>query len=140
MKQLLIAMLSFATLACVTGYNPRFDFNEIQVVNLSAATINDVRVVFVGSPKTLGCDEVAKHAMCADRFGRRFYPQQVIELSWTHTDGSRKSDIFSPLIPATYFTAFPLRIVMEVNANGSVKAFYEQDEPGRGDGSLFTVS
>ena len=140
MKQLLIAMLSFATLACVTGYNPRFDFNEIQVVNLSAATINDVRVVFVGSPKTLGCDEVAKHAMCADRFSKRLYPQQGIELSWIHADGSRKSDIFSPLIPATYNNAFPLRIVMEVNANGSVKAFYEQDEPGRGDGSLFTVS
>jgi hypothetical protein len=140
MKQLLIAMLSFSTLACVTGYNPRFDFNEIQVVNLSTATIRDVRVVFVGSPKTLGCDEVAKHAMCADRFGRRFYPQQGIELSWTHTDGSRKSEIFSPQIPVTYFTAFPLRIVMEVNANGSVKAFYEQDEPGRDGDSLFTVS
>jgi hypothetical protein len=134
MKQLLIAILSFSAFACVTGYNPRYYFNEIQVVNLSAAMIEDVRVVFVGSSKTLGCDEVVKHAMCADRFGRRFYPQQGIELSWTHTDGSRKSDIFSPLIPVTYITAFPLRIVMEINVNGSVKAFYEQDEPSR-DGS-----
>ncbi len=139
MKQLLIAMLSFLTLACVTGYNPRFYFNEIQVVNLSTATIEDVRVIFVGSSKALGCAEVAKHAMCADRFGRRLYPQQGIELSWTHTDGSLKSGIFSPLIPATYNSAFALRIVMEVNANGSVKAFYEQDEPGRDGSRIFHI-
>lgn len=139
MKQMLIAMLSFSTLACVTGYNPRFHFNEIQVVNLSTGMIEDVGVVFVGSPKTLGCDEVARHAMCADRFGRRYYPQQGIELSWTHTDGSRRSDIFSPLIPATYNAAFPLRIVIEVNANGSAKAFYEQDEPNRGGSSIFHI-
>ena len=50
MKKLLMVMLSLSTLACVTGYNPRFYFNEIQVVNLSTAMIADVRVGFVGSP------------------------------------------------------------------------------------------
>lgn len=130
MKKHLIVLLSLSALACATGYNPRYYFNEVQVVNLSTGMIADVRVGFVGSPKTLDCDEVAKFAMCADRFNRRFYPQQGIELSWTHTDGSRKSDLFSPAIPVTYNPVFALRIVMEVNADGSVKPFYEQEEPG----------
>ena len=130
MKKLLIVLLSLSALACATGYNPRYSFNEFQVVNLSAGIIADVRVGFVGSPRTLACDEVAKFAMCADRFSKRFYPQQGIELSWTHTDGSRKSDLFSPAIPVTFNAVFPLRIVMEVNADGSVKPFYEQEEPG----------
>jgi hypothetical protein len=124
-------MLSLSTLACVTGYNPRFSFNEVQVVNLTTAMIADVRVDFVGSPKTLACDEVAKYAMCADRFSKRFYPQQGIELSWTHTDGGRRSDLFTPAIPVTFNAVFPLRIVMEINADGSVKPFYEQEEPSR---------
>ncbi len=51
-----------------------------------------------------------------------------IELSWTHTDGSRKSDSFAPAISVTYNSVFALRIVMEINADGSVKPFYEQDE------------
>jgi len=131
MKKHLIVLLSLSTLACATGYNPRYYFNEVQVVNLSMGMIADVRVGFVGSPRTLACDEVAKFAMCADRFNRRFYPQEGIELSWTHTDGSRKSDLFSPAIPVTYNPVFALRIVMEVNADGSVKPFYEQEEPGR---------
>jgi hypothetical protein len=91
--------------------------------------ITDVAVRVADSPKTLACEEVAKNAMCADRFVKHPYPQQGIELSWTHTDGSRKSDSFAPAIPVTYNSAFPLRIVMEVNADGSVKPFYEQDEP-----------
>lgn len=119
------------TTACVTGYNPRYYINEVQVVNLSKAMIATVRVVIVDSPRNLGCDEVVKNAMCADRFPKRIYPQQGIQLSWTHTDGSQKSGLFAPAIPVTYNAVFPLRIVMEINTDGSVKAFYEQDEPGR---------
>ena len=130
MKKHLIVWLSLSALACATGYNPTFYFKEVQVVNLSAGMIADIRVGFVGSSWTLACDEVARNAMCADLFGRRLYPQQGIELSWTHTDGSRKSGLFTPAIPVTFNSSFALRIVMLVNADGSVKLFYEQDEPG----------
>jgi len=130
MKKFLVVMLSLSVLACATGYNPRYYFNQVQVVNLSTGMIADVRVGFVGSPWTLACDEVAKFAMCADLFGKRLYPQQGIELSWTHTDGSRKSDLFAPAVPVTFSAAFPLRIMMEINADGSVKPFYEQETPG----------
>ena len=130
MKNYLIVLLSLSTLACASGYNPRYYFNQVQAVNLTTATITDVSVNFVGSPKAMACDEVAKNAMCADLFGKLLYPQQGIELSWTHTDGSRKSELFSPAIPVTLRSAFPLRIMMLINADGSVKAFYEQEEPG----------
>ena len=124
-------ILSLSTLACATGYNPRYYFNEVQAVNLTSAMITDVAVSVADSPKTLACEEVAKNAMCADRFAKRLYPQQGIKLSWTHTDGSRKSDSFAPAIPVTYNSVFALSIVMEINADGSVKPFYEQDEPSR---------
>lgn len=130
MKNYLVVLLSLSALACASGYNPRYYFNQVQAVNLTTATITDVSVNFVGSPKALACDEVAKNAMCADLFGRLLYPQQGIELSWTHTDGNRKSEVFSPAVPVTFSSGFPLRIMMLINADGSVKAFYEQEEPG----------
>ncbi len=68
--------------------------------------------------------------MCDDYFGKRRLPQQGVELSWTHPDGSRKSEVLNPNIPVTYNPAFPLRIVMEIREDGSVKPFYEQEEPG----------
>jgi len=37
----------------------------------------------------------------------------------------------NPSVPVHGLTSFPLRVVMELSEDGSVKAFYEQDEPGR---------
>lgn len=118
--------------ACATGYNPRYYFNEVQVVNLAGATIEDVSLRVNESRITLACSEVLKFAMCHDRFGRRYYPQQGIELSWTHKDGSRRSEFANPHVPVFFPRSFPLRIVLEIAEDGSVKTFYEQDEPGRG--------
>lgn len=127
MKKLIILLSSFAIAACVTGYNPTYRFNEIQVVNLSGSTIEDVSVRVVDSEKALSCDEVAKNAICNDHFGGRRFPQQGIELSWTHPDGNRKSEVLTPKIPVTLQSAIPLRIIMEINEDGSVNPFFEQE-------------
>ncbi len=135
MKQLSVLFLSILTAACVTGYNPNYWFNEVQVVNLSGATITDVKVRVVNSTKSYSCEEVAQFALCQDYFGKRRYPQQGIELSWTHPDGGSKSELLGASIPAYFSAAFPLRIVMEIAEDGSVKIFYEQEEPD-GDRSI----
>ena len=129
-KKLSVLFLSILTAACVTGYKPDYRFNEVQVVNLSSATITDVKLRVIDTKKSKNCDEVAKFAMCRDYFSKRWYPQQGIELSWTHPDGSSKSELLGASIPVYYSPAFPLRIVMEILEDGSVKLFYEQEEPG----------
>jgi len=131
MKKLIIVLSTIAIAACVTGYDPSYRFNEIQVLNLSGSTIEDVNVRVIDSEKALSCDKVAKNAICDDRFGTRRFPQQGIELSWTHPDGNRKSEVLTPKIPITLQPVIPLRIVMEVNEDGSVNPFFEQDSRGR---------
>ncbi len=131
MKKISVLLMSFITTACVTGYNPSYWFNEVQVVNLSGATITDVKVRVVDTTKSYSCEEVAQFALCRDYFGKRRYPQQGIELSWTHPDGSGKSELLGASIAAYFSTVFPLRIVMEILEDGSVTIFYEQEEPGR---------
>jgi len=137
MKKIIVLLMSFITTACVTGYNPNYWFNEVQVVNLSGATITDVKVRVVDTSKSYSCEEVAQFAMCRDYFGRRRYPQQGIELSWTHPDGSSKSELLGAHIAAYFIAGLPLRIVMEILEDGSVKIFYEQEE-GRGDSFMMS--
>ena len=132
MKCITVIALALGTVACALGYNPRFYVNEVMAVNLTSAEISDVTIDVIESPKMLECEEVAKNAVCADRFTRLVYPQLGVEVSWTHTDGSRKTASAAPTVPVTFVTAFPIRIVMEINADGSMKTFYEQDEPDRG--------
>ena len=138
MKKISVLLMSFIIAACVTAYNPNYWFNEVQVVNLSGSTITDVKVRVVGSTKSYSCEEVAQFALCQDYFGKRRYPQQGIELSWTHPDGSGKAETVGARIPAYFGTAFPLRIVMEIVEDGSVKTFYEQEEPDRGGSIMIT--
>ena len=127
MKKLSILLPSVLIVACMTGYNPTYYFDGIQVANLSGAAISNVNLSITGSDKTLSCDEVAKNALCHDRFGKRRYPQQVIELSWTHGDGSQKSQQLTPPVPAYYSPGRPLRLMLEINEDGSVKPFFEQN-------------
>ncbi len=127
MKILSILLLSVLIVACATGYNPTYYFDGIQVANLSGAAISNVNLSITGSDKTLSCDEVAKNALCHDRFGSHRYPQQVIELSWTRGDGSQKSQQLTPPIPAYYSLGRPLRLMLEINEDGSVKPFFEQN-------------
>jgi hypothetical protein len=130
MKTPAILLAGLMSAACVSGgYNPTYRFNQLQVVNLTGASVRNVEAHVLESEKTIRCDEVNNNGICNERFGSRRYPQQGVRLSWTHTDGSSKSEVFNPSIPVTYFNSFPLRIVMEIGADATVKAFYEQDEP-----------
>lgn len=127
MKKLSILLLSFASLACATGYAPNYIFNEIQVINLSNATITDVNLRIKGSDKTLNCDVVAKNALCQAHFGKRRYPQQEIELSWSDAGGSKKSQQLTPAIAAYYGTGAPLQLIVEINEDGSAKPMIKQE-------------
>lgn len=136
MKHLILTLCCLAATGCANwGYNPIYRYNEVLAVNLAGATIGDVRIAVLGTDKSFGCDSVNKAAMCRDYFPDRRYPGAGIELSWTHVDGSRKAETVNPHVPAYFPSAFPLRVVMEINPDGSVESFYEQDE--RGDGPMF---
>ncbi len=132
MYKLIALAICFLISSCASVQSPRYFFDEVQVVNLAGSDIRDINLRVLGSSKTLNCDKVANYVMCHDRFGRIRYPYQGLELSWTHVDGSRKSDMPNPRVPAYYTSAFPLRIIMEIAQDGSVKAFYRQREPEGG--------
>ena len=122
---------------CATGsYSPFYFYNEVHVHNLSGGSIADVNVVVGQNGRSFYCDQVNQNALCDDRFGKRRYYQDGIELSWTHPDGSRKTETMNPNIPIYFVSGVPLRVIIEVLEDGSVKPYFEQDEPGR-DGGVF---
>ena len=129
MKKLTLLLLALTSVACATGYNPDYYYNEIQVANLTGATITQVNLQVGGTDRTLSCDEVLKNALCADRFSKRSYPQQLLDLSWIHGDGQQMSQQVAPKIPVYFGPAFPLRIMLEISENGTVKAYFEQEAP-----------
>ena len=128
MKKISIVLVSFLSVACASnGYNPSYIFNQLQVVNLTESTITDVSLEIGGSDRSAKCDEVAKNAICNKNFGKRRYPQQVNVISWTDGGGTPRSQQVSPKIAAYYDVPLPLRLVIEIHEDGSVKPIIEQD-------------
>jgi hypothetical protein len=114
--------------ACATGYNPRFYYGNIEVANLSGAEIRNVEVQVGVNGRNLRCDSVAKNALCQERFGKRPYPQQDgIRLSWQDGEGNSQSQQMIPTIPATMNQGTALRVMMDIAEDGSVKAYFKQD-------------
>jgi len=128
MKTLLI-MLSCLTLgACAGGYHPRYYYSNIEVANLSGGAITNVEVQVGADGRNLRCEAVAKNALCQERFGKRPYPEQDIELSWQDSAGNPQSIAVNPHLPATLTPGWSLRIMMDIDEDGSVKTYFKQDD------------
>ena len=138
----ILTLLPAALLTGCAGsftYNPDYFFNYVEVSNLSGGPIENLSLQVIGSPKSLDCDRINANAICEVRFGKRRYPQQGVDLSWAHPDGSMKSDSLSPAVPVTYVSSLPLQVHLEIQEDGSVKAFYKQEEPGRNGSTFFSM-
>ena len=128
MKKLLITLSCLILAACAGSYNPRFYYSNIEVANLSGGAITTVEVQVGADGRNLRCETVAKNALCQERFGKRPYPQQDIELSWQDSDGNPQSIRVNPHLPATLIPSWALRIMLDIREDGSVKAYFKQDE------------
>ena len=131
MKKLLVIISCLTLAACVGSYNPRFYYSNIEVANLSGGAITRVEVQVGADGRNLRCETVASNALCQERFGKRLYPQQDIELSWQDSDGNAQSTRVNPHLRATLTAFGALRIMLDIREDGSVKAYFKQDE-GRG--------
>lgn len=120
MKAITLLISSLLLAACAAGYAPRYHYNNIEVANLSGGAVSNVKVQI--GERELSCASVAKNALCNERFGKRPYPQQPIQLSWTDGDGRRQLQQTDPIVPLMLTPALALRVMLDIQQDGSVKA------------------
>ena len=130
MKYLTLLIAGALIAGCATTYSPRYYFKQVDVVNLTGAPLKDLSWKVVGSGKQMTCEEVAPNRICTDYFPRRHYPRAGIELNWIDADGKAQSAILNPAVPAYFYTSLPLSIFIEIDPEGTLRAYYRQDTPG----------
>ncbi len=126
MKYLLSLCAALAS-GCAGTYVPSYSFNQIQAINLSGGAIDDVGLRVAGSDREVACARVVNNGICDTRFGKRRYPQQGLELTWTHPDGSRRNETVAQRVPAYFSSGRPLQVFVEIRADGSLEAYYRQE-------------
>jgi len=133
MNALKLAALCVLLTACATGFNPRYYYGQIEVANLTGETIRDVRAQVGPDGYVLECAEVTKNRLCHQRFAKRPYPDALTSLSWKTSDGRQMSAQMNVPVPITLVYSQPLRVMMDIAADGSVKFYIKQDNLYLGD-------
>jgi hypothetical protein len=131
MKKISIALLAGLMASCATSYQPNYSYNEILVVNNSKELIENVTIEVVDSGRVFSCGNIAPLGICSNRFGSRSYQKEPIDVGWTFGNVARKSEAFVVNVPAYFYTGLPLRGVLEINPDGSISPYFEQDTPNR---------
>ena len=128
MKAVLFALSCLTLVACSIGYAPRMYYSYIEVANHTGTTISNVEVQIGADGRNLRCAEVTKNRICQERFGKRRYPREIIELSWQDSADQSQTRQLDPVLPATLSPAFALKILLKIKEDGSVTVDIRQDE------------
>lgn len=115
--------------ACATSYQASYSYNEILVVNNSSELVQDVTIEVVDTGRMFSCGNIAPRGICSNRFGKRRYERNPIQISWSIGDASSKTESFVVEVPATFYPGIALRGVLKIAPDGSVSAYFEQDTP-----------
>ncbi len=127
MKTALFALSCLTLVACATGYTPRVSYSYLQFANNTGCKINNVELQVGTDGRNLRCDTVTKNRICSDRFGRRKYPNQTIDLSWQDSAGELQSRQLNPKIPMTISSGVPQRLLMRIKEDGSVEVEFRSE-------------
>jgi hypothetical protein len=133
MKVLNLVTLCVLISACATGFNPRYYYSDIEIDNLTGETIRNVRVEVGPGGRVLECAEVTKNRICQQRIGKLLYPKAEVMLTWETADGRQMSAQENPPVPITLVYSQPIRLLMDIAADGSVKFYFKQDDLFMGD-------
>ena len=122
-----IAGLIFAGQAA--AYQPNYIFNEILVVNNSNETIRNVTLRDKSSGQVYSCGDIVPLGICSNRFGKRRYAKNPIEIEWAFGDRARQTDEFVIRAPAYHVVSIAMSAVLEISEQGSIEAYFDQDTP-----------
>ena len=128
MKAVLFALSCLTLVACSIGYAPRMYYSYIEVANHTGTTISNVEVQIGADGRNLRCAEVTKNRICEERFARRPYPRQTIEVSWQDSVGQSQTRQLDPVLSVHLSPAFPMKILLNIKEDGSVTVDIRQDE------------
>ena len=117
--------------ACVTDYEPIYFYNEIMVINESSGMIQDLNISVSGTGRKFNCSNIAPKGFCSNRFKRRRYEYEPIEIEWTYDGKTRKTDSFVVDVSPNLYIGRTMRGVVKIGAGGEISAGFVEQRPSR---------
>jgi len=112
--------------SCASISKP-FYYNEIVVHNNTRDLIRDVEIRAEVSNRMFSCGNIASNARCSNKFPQREYQNNLLSVIWVHNNIKRTKNNIKLEVPAQMDKSIPLRGVLALQEDGSIKVWLEQD-------------
>lgn len=130
-KGTIFAALVLVLSACATGSDlgPSYTYNEIQVINNSKQSIQNLTLSVAGSGEVFSCENIAPLGVCSDRFARRRYKEGAFTIDWAVGGSDRQTIEVGLEVPAYNSPGIPLIVVLDISEQGALSAYFKQITP-----------
>jgi hypothetical protein len=109
---------------------PTYTYNEVVVLNQSRALVRDVLISATESGRVFSCGNIAPRGMCSNKFQPQTYRGSPIQITWAIGNGRRHSKTIELELPKSFVAELPMRGVLLIDGQGSIKAYLQQEPPG----------
>ena len=91
--------------------------------------IEQVTISAGASGRSFNCGNVVPLGLCTDKFPSRRYQKNPIRVNWVVNGTAGHTREFVLEVPATFVPELPLRGVLDISPDGTISAFFQQDDP-----------
>ena len=117
----------FLLSSCASISKPYY-YNEIVVLNNTQQLIPHVVIRAKETQRMFGCRNIAPEAKCSNKIKKIEAKNSPLKITWTYNGAERTTSNFKIKIPENMLKSIPLRGVLALQSDGTVKFWLEQDK------------
>ena len=129
--QFMFLFTSLLLLSSCASIGEPYYYNEIVVLNNTNQLIPHVVIRAKETHRMFGCRNIAPTAKCSNKIKKKEVKNSPLKITWTYNGIERTTDNFKIDIPKNILKPIPLRVVLALQSDGTVKFWIEQDKPSR---------
>ena len=128
MRFMFLFMSLFLLSSCASISEPYY-YNEIVVLNNTRQLIPHVVIRAEKTNRMFGCRNIAPAAKCSNKTTKKEIKNSKLKITWTYNGVERTTGNFKIKIPQHIHKSIPMRGVLALQSDGTVKFWLEQDKP-----------
>lgn len=113
--------------ACSAIQEEHYYYNEIVIHNKTAIPVKNVTIRAPNTQSVFSCGYIAPGTFCSNKFQKRIYQGNPIKIGWELHGNKQTTNEFVLKLPAGLQKTRPFRGVLDINPNGSIRTYIEQD-------------
>jgi hypothetical protein len=113
--------------ACISKPGKHYYYNEIVIHNKSNIAVRNVAIRVPNTNAVFSCGYIAPGTFCSNKFQKRKYLGNPIQISWEFHGAKRSSEEFVLELPTAIKENTPFRGVLDITPKGDIISYVEQD-------------